>query len=188
MSQTYKTLLMGESWDRGRGMLTDREHIDSESEQIQEVFAHFGLAMLQAQALERQLAVILVTKNGPGLNSITGTERDKILEGLFSKTLGTLVSKVGTAPQLNEDDKEKLSQALDKRNWLVHEYFWDRAKDILSESGRASMIEELKEDAEYFQTVDELFTSRSVEWFEEAGITKREIDQAIEQAERDASR
>ena len=169
-------------------MITAREYRDSESEQKREVFAHFGLAMLQAQALERQLAIILVTKYGPGPNSITGTERDKILEGLFSKTLGTLVNKVGTAPQLSDEDKEKLSQALAKRNWLAHEYFWDRAKEILSESGRASMIEELKEAAEYFQTVDELFTSRSVEWFEEAGITKREIDQAIEQAERDASR
>ena len=169
-------------------MLTDREHIDSESEQIQEVFAHFELAMLQAQALERQLAIILVTKYGPGLNSITGTERDKILEGLFSKTLGTLVSKVGTAPQLSEDEQEQLQEALKKRNWLVHRYFWERAKEFLSEPGRASMIEELLETAELFQSLDELFTSRSVEWFEEAGITKREIDQAIEQAERDASR
>ena len=145
-------------------MLTDREHIDSESEQIQEVFAHFGLAMLQAQALERQLAIILVTKYGPGLNSINGTERDKILEGLFSKTLDTLVSKVGTAPQLSEDEQEQLQEALKKRNWLVHRYFWERAKEFLSEPGRASMIEELLETAELFQSLDELYSNRTIEW------------------------
>ena len=169
-------------------MLTDREHIDSESEQIQEVFAHFGLAMLQTQALERQLAVILVTKNGPSPNRMTECEYDISLEDLFSKTLGRLVKKVETVGQLSEDEQEQLQEALKKRNWLVHRYFWERAKEFLSEPGRASMIEELLETAELFQSLYELFTSRSVEWFEEAGITKREIDQAIEQAERDASR
>ncbi len=169
-------------------MITAREYRDSESEQKREVFARFGLAMYWSQCLERQLALILVTKYGPGPNNISGTERDKILDGLFSKTLGTLVNKVGMAPQLSEDDKEQLSKAGDKRNWLAHDYFWDRAKEILSESGRTLMIEELEEAANFFEALDELFTKSTVAWLEEAGITQQEVDQEFERLMRDASR
>ena len=37
-----------------------------------------------------------------------------------------------------------------KRNWLAHNYFWDRGVAFLSESGRVSMIEELQEIDPFF--------------------------------------
>ena len=156
------------------------EHIDPESAQIREVYAYFGLAMYQAQCLERQLAMILATKYGPGPTRITSREFDALLEGLFRRTLGHLVNEIGAIVDVNEDEKEQLKVALKKRNWLVHHYFWDRAVEFQSESGRASMVSELQEAAEYYQALDEIFTNRTKEWGETVGVTQQSIDEHME--------
>ena len=156
------------------------EHIDPESAQIREVYAYFGLAMYQAQCLERQLAMILATKYGPGPTRITSREFDALLEGLFRRTLGHLVNEIGALVEVSEDEKEQLRDALSKRNWLAHHYFWNRAVEFLSESGRASMIIELQEVAETFQALDQILTNRTVEWAETFGITQQSIDEHME--------
>ena len=106
------------------------EHIDPESAQIREVYAYFGLAMYQAQCLERQLAMILATKYGPGPTRITSREFDALLERLFRRTLGHLVNEIGALVEVSEDEKEQLRDALSKRNWLAHHYFWNRAVEV----------------------------------------------------------
>ena len=156
------------------------EHIDPESAQIREVYAYFGLAMYQAQCLERQLAMILATKYGPGPTRITSREFDALLERLFRRTLGHLVNEIGALVEVSEDEKEQLRDALSKRNWLAHHYFWNRAEEFLSESGRASMIIELQEVAETFQALDQILTNRTVEWAETFGITQQSIDEHME--------
>ncbi len=121
------------------------EHLDSEAEQIKEVYAYFGLAMYRAQCLERQLAIVLATRYGPGPTKITNVEYDGLLESLFSKTMGRLVRDIGEVAKLSEREEEQLREALNKRNWLAHRYFWERARVFLSASGRVAMIQELQE-------------------------------------------
>ena len=166
--------------------MMNRWHMDPESEQTREVFARFGLAMYLAQCLERQLALILATKYGPGPTKITRTEFDNILADLFSRTLGRLVTKIGKLAELGEDEKEQLQKALNKRNWLAHRYFWERAAAFISESGRESMIKELQEAACSFQALDELFTNRTIEWRETVGITQQSVDKELERLVREA--
>ena len=89
--------------------------------------------MFQAQCLERQLAIILATKYGPGPTNISRTELDDIFDDLFSRTLGQLVEEIGRLAELTEDEEERLQEALSKRNWLAHRYFWERAIEILSD-------------------------------------------------------
>ena len=113
--------------------MTDGEHIDPKSAQIREVFARFGLAMFEAQCLERQLALILAMKYRPGPTEISRPEFDNILEGLFARTLGQLVREIGTLAELSDDDEKRLQEALIKRNWLAHHYFWERATEFLSQ-------------------------------------------------------
>lgn len=158
-------------------MIMTVEHINLESAQIREVSARFGLAMYQVQCFERQLAIILATKYGPGPTKITRKEFDAIQERLFRRTLGQLVKEIGKLVDVNEDEKEQLKVALKKRNWLVHHYFWDRAVEFQSESGRASMVSELQEAAEYYQALDEIFTNRTKEWGETVGVTQQSMDE-----------
>ena len=160
--------------------MTDEAHLDPESEQIRDVYAHFGLAMYQAQCLERQLAIILATRYGPGPTKLSRTELDEKFDDLFSKTLGQLVNEVGRLAKLTKDEEKRLQEALSKRNWLTHRYFWERAIEFLSESGRASMIRELKATTHSFNTLDELFTNKTIEWARTVGITQQTLDKELE--------
>ena len=157
-----------------------REHIDDVSEQVKEVYAYFGLAMYKAQCLERQLAIVLATRYGPGPTKMTNAEFDDLLEGLFSKTMGRLVRDIGALAQLSEGEKEWLQQALSKRNWLAHRYFWERARDFLSQSGRAAMIQELQQAVDSFDALDKLFTTKAMEWAAPLGITEQLVEREVE--------
>ena len=153
---------------------------DADPEQVKEVYAHFGLAMYQAQCLEQQLALILATKYGPGPTKISIVDFEHLLDGLYTRTLGQLVREIGKLASLSEDEEGSLQQALSKRNWLAHRYFSDRSVDFLSESGRDMMVEELREVSEFFHSLDELFTQRTMEYVETLGITQELIDQQLE--------
>ncbi len=161
-------------------MVTITEHIDPESESIKDVFAHFGLAMYRAQCLERQMAIMLATQHLLGPATITKTEFEKHLDGLFSKTLGNLVNELKIATDFGEEEGERLDDALSKRNWLAHRYFGERATEFLSESGRASMLRELQNAADYFDTLDNFLTCRTKRWGEAIGITQQLLDEAFE--------
>ena len=141
--------------------MMNQGHLDPESEHIREVYAHFGLAMYMAQCLERGLAVTLATRYGPGPTKISRTQYDELLEKLFSRTLGQLVKEIGRLAELNANERDQLQEALSKRNWLAHRYFWERTIDLVSESGRASMIKELQEATDSFQALDDLFTKKT---------------------------
>ena len=156
------------------------EHLDSESEQIKEVYAHFGLAMYMAQCLERGLAITLATRYGPGPTKITRAGFDELLDRLFSRTLGQLVREIGRLAELNEEEEERLQQALHKRNWLAHRFFWDRAADFTSRARRVSMIQELQEAVNTFEALEQLFMRKTTEWEESRGITHQSIEGEME--------
>ena len=155
------------------------EHIDHKSEHIREVFAYYGLAMYRAQCLERQLAMMLASQYGTDPVSISIARFDTIMEELFSETLGQLVSKIVSIGALGEDDTERLKTALEQRNRLAHRYFWERATEFLSVSGREVMISELQDAVELFVTLDQSLTNRMFEWGETYGITQQSVDKEI---------
>lgn len=63
--------------------------MDPEAEQCKKVFALYGLAMYQAQCLERQIAISLASTFGP--EGITRKQYDSLLESNFEKTMGRLI-------------------------------------------------------------------------------------------------
>ena len=123
---------------------------------------------------------MIATKYGLGPARISRTEFDNILEGLFSRTLGQLVNEITALADLSEDEVNQLREALSKRNWLAHRYFWERAVEFLSESGRASMIKELQETACCFEALDELLPDRTIEWGRTVGLTQELLDKELE--------
>ena len=155
-------------------------NFDPETEQIREVYALFGLAIFQAQCLERQLALILASKYGPGLKKITKGEYEGLLESLFRKPLGHLINEIGKITEVNDEEKEQLKAALNKRNWLAHHYFWNRATEFMSVSGRTSMQRELREAIELFGALDEIYTTRTIDWGETVGISQQAIEEHME--------
>ena len=161
-------------------MMDVKRSMDLEPEQNREVFARFGLAMYQAQCLERQLAIILATKHSPDPSRVAPEELEETFELQFSKTFGKLVEEIGKLVQLSDDECGRLNEALVKRNWLAHRYFWERAYDILTERGRAKMIQELQEVSDFLSSLDAVFTCRTFNIIERFGISEQTVNKEIE--------
>jgi hypothetical protein len=154
--------------------------LDPESDQIREVYARYGLAMYQAQCVERQLAILLASEYGPGPRKITRSQYDQLLQSHFERTLGGLLHHLEKAISLPSDFEKTLRIALEKRNWLAHRYFWERAGHFVSGKGRSKMILELQEAIDYFENLDTKLTEISDAWARSHNITSKDLERALE--------
>ena len=118
---------------------------------------------------------------GPGSQKITRSQYDDLLESNFRKTLGRLITHIRETVELSEELERMLSEALEKRNWLAHNYFWDRAKTFMSKEGQHAMIEELKETVYFLTDVDSRFMEIIEQWGEKRGVTKEVLDRMMEE-------
>jgi len=161
-------------------MGNEMEQLDLESEQIKEVYARFGLAIYQAQCLERQLAILLSTEYGPGPTRMTRDQYDELLHSFFQKTLGSLINHLRKSIEIPDDLESILTETLKKRNWLAHHYFWEKAGQFMTAEGRITMIRELQSIADSFNRIDQQLTEISHIWAEHHGITEEIIQKHLE--------
>jgi len=72
-----------------------------------------------------------------------------------------------------------LDDALQKRNWLAHDYFWERAGEVMTTRGRSKMIEELTELSDFFSRVDAHLVSIYEKWNKKVGMPQTVIDDKL---------
>jgi hypothetical protein len=160
--------------------------LDPESEQIRNVYVQFGLAVYLTQCVERSLSMLLVTKYGPGVGQTTRGQFDKSLGSLHKKTFGALVQEFKKQVQDPPAFASDLDLALEKRNWLAHRYFWERAGHLMSEQGRGTMLLELEGAVEMLNALDEKIKSVALDWWDEAGldyaVVEREAAKLVDDA------
>jgi len=75
----------------------------------------------------------------------------------------------------------ELKQALDKRNWLAHDYFYDSIGQFYTESGRMKMIKELTEMIKLFNKWDQFIEGVCLHIWQQHGLTEEAISKEIEQ-------
>ncbi len=99
-----------------------------------------------------------------------------MLERRYRKTLGALVAELCKADKRAAELEEDLASCLEKRNWLAHHYFWDRAARFMTSKGRYSMMEELKTIGEQLNSVDQRLSEITTKWRKRLGV----MDEVIE--------
>lgn len=145
--------------------------LDLESEQIREVYAVFGLAMYQAQNLEKGLAMLLAVLDDSQL--MTAWDYDAHFAEGFESTFGTLLTKFAKlSTRGHEELLKRLKKAADDRNDLAHHYFWDRAAQFCFSQGRTQMIEELLSMGSHFESLDEELRELALGLAERRGLTR----------------
>lgn len=149
---------------------------DNDSVERREVFALFGLSSYYAQCLERQTAIMLSTCYNREFPNATPDRRDSIYDEHFAQTFGALLRKLGKTTHVHPDLNQKLQEALKKRNWLTHHYFYDRATHILTSPGRTQMMAELTSLYKEFAELDKHLDSVMTRWCEKAGITQDKVE------------
>lgn len=72
-----------------------------------------------------------------------------------------------------------LGRALEKRNWLAHHYFRERADEFVTDAGRLRMIEELEVMRQLFEDADDALDLFVKPVRERHGITDEWIEREL---------
>jgi hypothetical protein len=148
--------------------------LDPESEQIREVYAHFGLAIYSTQCLERELAMFIAASETS--KRFAAWDYDDRLANNLESTFGALVTMFS---EISEPEDQQLlaelQKALAERNELVHQYFWKRAVEFTSTNGRVEMLRELKNLVDRFDSLDGQLSERTNRAAREKGVSEEAL-------------
>jgi len=127
---------------------------DEKSEQCKDVYAHAGLALYWAQCLEKSLENFLCLHARVAGECVTLTELDALEERVEAQTLGRLLADTRKHVRFGNGAEELLATALERRNFLAHQFFKERAEAFVSRAGRDQMVTELIEIRESLRSAD----------------------------------
>lgn len=128
---------------------------------MKEMFANYGLAMLRASFVEKALMVLLVAINRIGKHEVSPDDIHSVIFADNDKTFGQLLNKLKTKINLATDLEEEIKQAVSKRNFLAHHFFFQNRENLIS-GDPGILSRELQEAGDFFLSVhpkiDELLT------------------------------
>ena len=131
---------------------------ESESENFRKVFAQFGQAAYEAQCLEKQMVIVLSYMSSPDPEKKSILRIDELVDTNLDQTLGSLAKEIKNNIPLPVDVLNDLERAVRGRNWLSHDYWWDRASEFTRFQDRQMMIAELTELTDLFVALDRYLT------------------------------
>jgi hypothetical protein len=155
----------------------DRYPVDQEGWEMREVYAKFGVAVYAAQVLEAEVANNLVTiragrqKRGEEFD-VDGTYR-RLLGGTLGRNLGEIRDLLGKDWELSN----RLADALDRRNEMIHHFWRRRILKMRSSEGRVGLIEELDGLAKLFFEVDQELTELSLARMSSYGLSREWVEE-----------
>ena len=97
----------------------------SPEELIKETFAEFGLTYYHSEALCKGLGIFYVLMSFKDTSDVTRPRLEEKLVEAGALTLGIVIEKV--KPLISSNLQNRLDQALDKRNYLAHQFWYERA-------------------------------------------------------------
>jgi hypothetical protein len=107
-----------------------------------------------AQVMESEaalyLAFVFLAPVPQSSDTITGEEScifqsviDDVIKDVFKRTFGNLLKRIRKMATISEETERIVTEALKKRNYLVHEFFKAHNSAIFSEEGRKAMNADL---------------------------------------------
>lgn len=157
------------------------EALDPESEQIREVFAQYGRAMYEAQCVERELVILSPRLYGMNNRTTTRAEVEGLFDDFFGKTLGTVVRRLEASVGLPLGLEGRIKRALSIRNFLAHNFFWERAGRLVSHEGREKILAELRELSAFLGELDAEMTALSRDWRRANGVTDKRVGHELQE-------
>ncbi|GGG14856.1 hypothetical protein [Paenibacillus aceti] len=113
-------------------------------ENSKELFTFYGLAVYYSQALEQQLAnLIMVMKLSQGDLQSEEQFNENFRKKLGS-SLGQLVNEIQHHFSFTDEESAQLKAIWKQRNYIVHDYFKLRIHEAFIKEGREKMIAELR--------------------------------------------
>jgi hypothetical protein len=166
-----------------------------ENEHCKEVYAHFGLAYYHASVLETGMANAIMQADFLGRwkkkidaegkqsfdRSVYETEFDAFMQRQNEQTFGNLIKRFSSTFSISQDLQAKIIQSKDKRDFLAHHYFRERAEKFANREGRDQMISELEEIRELFRGIDKEVELLVAPIFPQLGINYETVERYVVQ-------
>lgn len=156
------------------------------SEHCKEIYAYFGLAMFKAQCVESSITQMLIfcdLYEKEAKVSINQSEWevkfDAFDQQLSAKPMGRLIRHLKSLNVIDLKTEELLKEALTRRNFLAHGYFFKRGLEFLSHSGREKMITELSEYGLFFENVEDVLNPLSMKMGKKYGLTEKVLEEIL---------
>lgn len=131
-----------------------KENFVPGDENSKELFTYFGLAVYYSQALEQQLAnLIMVMKVSQG-DMQSAEQFNENFRKKLSSSLGQLVNEIQHHFSFTDEESVKLKAIWKQRNYIVHDYFKLRIHEAFDKQGREAMIKELRIFCEEARTME----------------------------------
>ena len=140
-------------------LLGREDDLDDHNYQVREVYAQYGLSSYLGQVMEKGVVNLLTLHANVESSSPTQQSFDAFFERFAKYTLGRLIVAVERAFPAEVETIAALRRALPIRNSLAHDFFWDRATQLMSISGREAMLAEVISMHEVFQEADLLVSA-----------------------------
>ncbi len=118
--------------------------LKSEEGQLNAVFACFGSAAQHSQFFEAALGDFLLAYNKLCKRSLTLADLETMERKLQKQTMGALLRALTEYVTVSDTTiTERMTEAVQKRNFLIHDFFLQRRERFSSEQGRMNMLTEL---------------------------------------------
>lgn len=131
-------------------MLPDQQ---PSGELIKEVYARFGLAYYHSECLHKTLCHIYALASFQDINHVTRPRVEEKLAYAYSLTLGHVRDEVKEL--MPEELHSQMDEGIERRNFLAHHFWFERAHLMFSTNGLNLMLQELDEYSSLFQGLDE---------------------------------
>ncbi|MBP2001019.1 hypothetical protein J2Z69_002062 [Paenibacillus shirakamiensis] len=140
-----------------------------DSEQAKELFSYFGLAVYYSQALEHQLANLIMLMKLSSGKVPSDEDFSELFQAKLSSSLGQLIKEIQHHFAFSEEETNQLTRIWKQRNYIVHDYFKERIHDTFSRSGRQTMIKELLQFKDEAQALERKLQHYASELYEQVG-------------------
>lgn len=150
-----------------------------EGSDAKEVFTFFGLCTYYLQVFEQGFVNLVVGLRLRGSTQLTQKDIDVLFDKEGKKTLGQLINDVRRHINISSQLEESLTQALQKRNYVVHHFFVVHDIDFMSSHGRVEMIEELRDITCNIQNLDREVESITHSLWKKLGLTEEIVKKEL---------
>jgi hypothetical protein len=118
--------------------------VDSE-ESLDRFFSFCGRALCWAQMLEQEILTSILAHAAARKMITTRDEASDLLSRKGRKHLREKLKQVFGRVRIEPDMSPMFFEAVDKRNFFVHQFFWDRYEQWAVPEKRVKMIDEVRE-------------------------------------------
>lgn len=133
--------------------------------EIRECFAYFGRTIYMVQTIEKGIlnCLILSYKN------VTKARYDELLAEKSQLTFGQLKREIIEKQIFESEIIQRIEKFHEKRDWLAHNYWWDRAVEFYRDDLRFKIFEELDNLTTEFDEFNNLINDKYQQFISEHG-------------------